>query len=134
MHDRSRPPRVSDLVDMMGPAKSLWDEFVAEAQRVCPGARAEWKFYAGKTGWRCVMKGGKKNVAYLKPRQGGFMVSLALSEEGVAEAEGAGLPAGLVRSIRESPKLPEGRAARVEVETARQLATAKVLVGIKART
>ncbi len=118
----------------MGRAQAYWDAFVEEAARVCPGAKAEWKFYAGKTGWRCVVKDKKRNVAYLRPEKGGFLVSLAFSDDAVQAAGEAGLPESLVRSMGESAKLPEGRAVRWEVKSSSDLGVAKVLVGIKART
>lgn len=129
--DKSKPPDDADLIRVLGPAKRHWDDFTAHAQAVCPAASPEWKFYNKKSGWIFLLRGKKRNVVYLRPMDKCFKVCFSFSEDAVRAAESSGLPADLVDSIRQSPKYPEGRAARIDVKIAAQVKLAKKLLKIK---
>jgi hypothetical protein len=128
-------PTDTDLAKLLGPAKRHWDALLASVREVAPKARVEWKFYksAGPGGgWRCVVSNSKRNLVYLRPDEGGFLASFALSDEAIDAAEKAGLSKPLIQAIREGPKLPEGRAARIEVNSAATLKAAAALLAVKA--
>jgi len=129
--DKSHRPTDADLGKVLGPAKRHWDSFAAHVEKVNAGGTAEWKHYAGKSGWTFVLRDKRRNLAYVKPLAKRFLVSFAFNDAAVAAAERAGLPARIVRPIRESPKYPEGRAARVEVGSAREVVFAQKLLAIK---
>src|SRR6185436_15291525 len=97
------------------------------------GAVAEWRFYKGKTGWRLLACKGGRNLAYLKPSAGSVLVSLALSDRVLDAAERAGVAKSLIETVRSSKLLPEGRAARVEVTSVRDVTTVLKLVACKAK-
>jgi hypothetical protein len=129
--DKSHRPTDADLAKVLGPAKRPWDSFMAHVQEVNAGGTAEWKHYAGKSGWTFVVRDKRRNLAYVKPLAKRFLVSFAFSDEAVAAAEQSDLPEKVVKPIRESPKYPEGRAVRVEVSSAAAAAIARKLLGIK---
>jgi len=127
--DKAHRPTDADLASVLGRAKRHWDGFIACIQRNHPAATAEWKHYS--TGWQFVLREKRRNLAYLKPSEKCFTVSFAFSDNAVDAAERSDLPAEIVQPIRQSPKYPEGRAVRVDVATAKDLAIATKLLAIK---
>jgi len=131
--DKSQPPREDELAAVLGRAKRLWDDFAAHAQTAVPAAVPEWKFYTKKSGWTFLLRGTRRNVLYMRPvGRATFAVSFAFGEKAVSAAEQSHLPKQVVDAIRNSPKYPEGRLARVTVTTAADVKIAKQLLAIKA--
>lgn len=129
--DPSHPPTDAALATILGRVKRHWDGFLSHIRQVSADATAEWKHYSGKSGWTFVVRGKRRNLAYLKPSAGRFTVSFAFGDKAVQAAEQSDLPDPLVQSIRQSPKYPEGRAVRVEVTSASNVALVKKLLAIK---
>ena len=77
------------------------------------------------------MKKGERNIVYLSPSQGGFRASFVLGEKAVKAALDSGLPARVVKMIREAKRYPEGRAVRIDVDSAGDVLVIKKLVEIK---
>ncbi len=115
----------------VGAAPQHWETFLEHARVVAPEAEVVWKTYAGKTGTQCVFRTKDRNLAYLKPAEGSFLVSVALSDASIAGLEASELPKALIAEIKVSPKYPEGTPARVRVDSAKSLEHALVLLSIK---
>jgi len=73
----------------------------------------------------------KRSVLYMIPHQKHFTAAVALRDEAIAALSGAGVPPERVRAIEAAKPSPEGRPARVEVKSGRDLALVKKLVAIK---
>lgn len=116
----------------LGRARVHWDKFLAHVRANLPEAEIFWKVYPGKSGRQCVVRLKGRNLAYLKPEDGWFLVGLALSDAAVARLADARLPAELVEEIRSSPRYMEGRPARVRVNSAATLEIIATLLDIKA--
>jgi hypothetical protein len=129
--DKSHQPNDADLADFLGRAKRHWDNLVAHVREACPAATAEWKFYTAKYGWTFVVREKRRNLLYMKPLPKCFTVSLAFGDKAVDAAEQSDLPDEIVKPIRQSPKLPEGRAVRIDVTSASHVAIAQELLAIK---
>jgi hypothetical protein len=129
--DKSHRPTDTELVAVLGRTKRHWDSLVAHVREVNPTVEAEWKFYTAKFGWTFVARAKRRNLLYLTPDQKRFRVSLAFGDKAVAAAEQSDLPERVIKPIRESPKYPEGRAVRIEVTSARDLAIARQLLALK---
>lgn len=125
----SKRPDDEHLAIELGRVKKLWDAFLEHVQSQDVPAKIEWKHYS--TGWRLVVKARGRNIAYLNPGSRRFTASFALSDENLDAAESAGLSTDFVKSIRESKKFPEGRAARIEVTSTTHLAQALALLAGK---
>jgi hypothetical protein len=120
----------SALKEKLGKSKRYWDRFIKYVKAAHPKAVAEWKEYS--TGARLVVRDRRRNLAYLKPDEKHFLVSLALGEKAIEALEESGLPARFVKSVIESPRYPEGRAARIAVDSEASLGIARKLLAIKA--
>lgn len=126
------PGPTPDPLAALGPARPLWDALLARAAADLPALEVLWKTYAGKTGRQCVIRLKDRNLAYLKPGAGSFLVSVALSDAAVAALGASTLPPSLIAEVRASPKYPEGRPARVVVDSPAALEHAAALLAIKA--
>jgi hypothetical protein len=91
----------------------------------------EWKFYGKKHGWQIKALRKKKALLYLIPHQGSFLAGMALDEQAVAAVRDSALPPTLVEEIVSAKPSPEGRPARVEVETKAQAELVRRLLAIK---
>jgi hypothetical protein len=129
--DKKCQPKNAELTEVLGRSKKQWDAVVAYAQKAAPDAKAEWKHYGKASGWVLVLRGKKRNVLYMRPLAKRFRISFSLNDQAVGAAQESDLPADLVQAILDSPKYPEGRAARLLVQTARDATVAKKLVDIK---
>lgn len=124
-------PAVEASLDLLADAGPHWDAFLAAAADLAPNINTRWKTYAGASGRQCVVRMGEKNLAYLKPADGSFLLSMALSDDAVAGLAAAKLPKALLDEITAAKKYPEGRPARVTVSSSATLKTAKALLAIK---
>lgn len=118
-------PTHDDALAPLGAARPLWDAYLARVGTVAPSAAVAWKDYT--SGRRCVIRLKGRNLAYLTPGEGSFLASTAISEA----ADLAGLPRKLIAEIAAGPVYPEGRAARIRIDSAASLKTALALLAIK---
>ncbi len=130
--DKQRPPTDPELATVLGRAKTHWNRLLTAVEDVSPGAPIEWKYYSAKSGWSLVVRGKSRNLLYVSPRKGSFLVSFAFGDKAIEAAAEADLPAELLASIRAAPKYPEGRPVRVQVRTAADALLARKLLAIKA--
>ncbi len=130
--DKAKRPTDEDLAEAMGKAKARWDEVVEALRHAFPKAKADWKHYAGASGWQFIFKGSGRNLAYLKPLRGRMLVATALSEDAVAAAEEADVPEDLLKAIREGPRSVEGRGVRLMVASAKDVGGVQALIRLKA--
>lgn len=122
---------VEASLDQLADARPHWDALLAAAAQLAPNINTQWKTYAGKTGRQCVIRMGEKNLAYLKPAEEAFLVSMALSDDAVESLATAKLPRAFVDEVAAAKKYPEGRPARVTVSSAATRKTAMALLAIK---
>ena len=132
--DKARAPDDAMLADALGRTKACWDAIVAHGLAAFDGVTSQWKFYGAKHGWQLKLLRKRRALLYLVPHEGTFLAGLALRESSLDRVRGARLPKGLVRSIEEAKAFVEGKPARVEVRSAKDVATVKKLLAIKAAT
>jgi len=129
--DKSHQPTAADLAQALGRTKRHWSALTAAAQEAAPSATATWKHYAGKSGWTYVVRGQRSNVIYMRPLAKHFIAAFAFGAAAVEAALHSDLPAPVIEMIRTAPQHPEGRAVRIDVKTADDVATVKRLLTIR---
>lgn len=120
-----------DLGPEIGAALQHWNAFLDGVRTQAPDVEIAWKTYAGKTGKQCVIRGKDRNLAYLKPGDGSFLFSTALSESAVAALSRSNLPKALIAEVEAATKYREGTPARVRIDSAKTLKDALTLLAIK---
>jgi hypothetical protein len=124
-------PTEAELAAVLGPVKTVWDKLIASLAGDCDLTGQEWNSYSRKAGWALRLKREKRNIVYLSPCKGCFVASFALGDQAVRAALEAGLPAAVVRGIKESRRYAEGTALRLEVKSSRDIAALKKIALIK---
>jgi hypothetical protein len=118
-------------IGKLGAARRAWEAVLA-AVRAGEAPREErWKDYGPRYGWQLKVTEGRTALVYLIPREGGFTAALALPDAALAALATSGLPAALVRAVRQGPRKPEGWPARVLVTERGGAEEAIALVGLK---
>jgi hypothetical protein len=154
MAPESKSPDDERLDVVLGPLRKHWDALLVAVRSRHPELTLEWKRYS--IGWRLVIRSKRRNVAYLNPAgrsssvtapsarrssaqssaprpaaQRSFLVSFALGEGAVQAAEQSRLPKRILALVRESKRFPEGRAVRVDVASAADVAHVLTLVALQ---
>lgn len=124
------PPKAEKMSAVLGAAKPLWDRLLSELTGELALTR-EWGSSSPKLGWSLRLKRGDRIIVYLAPHHGGFQASFALGQKAIQSAIASGLPAQVVRTIREARKYAEGTAVRLEVKAASDVDVVKTLARAK---
>jgi hypothetical protein len=129
---KSQKPSPEDLAAALGPTAALWDKFVDSMATELGVVTQEWKTVnPNKYGWSLRLKNKTRNIAYLSPYRGFFMVGFVLSDRAVKAAGEARLPTTVAKAIAAAPRYPEGTGVRLAVKTARDLPSLRKLAAIK---
>src|SRR5512135_2371130 len=84
-------PTDSELAAELGAKRPLWDEVLAELERLGVSDQ-EWNSYSLKAGWALKLLRKKRVIVYLGPLHGGFRASFVLGDKAVAAAKASRLP------------------------------------------
>ncbi len=123
-------PNESELAAELGAKKPLWDELLAELERLGVSDH-EWNSYSPKAGWALKVLRNGRVIVYLSPLHGGFMASFALGDKAVASAKKSRLPPKILKIISEAKRYAEGTAVRVEVGSRADISAIAKLAAIK---
>jgi hypothetical protein len=113
--DKSKPPRDTDLAEVLGRTARLWDMLYDHVAENCDAFSAEWNFADKNYGWSMRLKQKKRAILYLTPRERHFQVGTVLGSKAVKAARAGKLPASAIEYIDGAQKYPEGRGMRIEV-------------------
>jgi hypothetical protein len=127
-------PSEKELDAALGPAKPLWDRLVAELAAELDVPDQEWKSYSPKAGWSLRLIRQKRVIVYLSPSSGSFIASFALGDRAVKAALGSGLPAPIVKTIKDAKRYAEGTGVRFEVEKPGDVDIIKKLAAFKMKS
>lgn len=125
---KSKPTNV-ELSKALGPAKTLWDQIIADLKIECP--TNEWSSYSVKAGWSLKLKRKDRTILYLGPLAGRFRVAFILGDKAIRATHEAGLPKPVLKLISEAPKYSEGTGLRFEVTNSADVEVVKKLAAIK---
>jgi len=126
-----KKPTEEELAAALGPAKAVWDRFMAGLAEENGVDVQEWSSYSRKTGWSLRLKRKKRTIAWLAPCRGCFRVAFILGNKAMKAARECGLPPRVMKILEEAPKYPEGTGVRIAVKGAKDIAVLKKLAEIK---
>ncbi len=110
----------------------LWTDLIhwmAEKQEV---TGQEWKgVVVRKYGWSLRLKQKSRNIVYLGPGKGCFMVGFVLSDKALRAAKAARLPRSVQEALAGAPHYPEGNGVRLLVRSATDLPAIRKIAAIK---
>jgi len=123
-------PSEQDLAAVLGPAKAVWDQLVADLAGEGVDVQ-EWNSYSRKAGWSLRLKHKERNIVYLTPSRDCFMASFALGDKAVKAARQSGLPKRVLAILDTAKRYAEGTAVRIEVKGFKDIAIVKKLAVMK---
>jgi len=123
-------PTESELASELGAKKPLWDELLAELERLGVTDQ-EWNSYSTKAGWALKVLRKGRVIVYVSPLHGGFMTSFALSDKAVASAKNSKLPPKILKIISDAKRYAEGTAVRIHVGSRADVSSIAKLAAIK---
>jgi hypothetical protein len=126
----SSQPGNSDLSRELGKRKVLWDEVLAELEKLGAGD-CQWHSYSVKSGWILKVLRKKRAIVYLGPMHGGFRASFILGDKAFATAKVCAFTAKIQKLISEGTRYPEGTAVRIEVTSRSDVSAVAKLAKIK---
>ena len=129
---KSDKPSPEELSAALGPTAKLWNGFVEWVASEVGVVTQEWKgAYPNKYGWSLRLKMKARNIVYLSPYSGFFMVGFVLCDRAVMAAKEAQFPTAVAKAIAAAPRYPESTGLRLAVKTARDLPSLRKLAAIK---
>ena len=128
---KTAAPTSEELSAALGPARSVWDQLLADLDREFGVSVQEWNCYSPKAGWSLRAKRKKRTVVWLGPREGSFVAVFILGEKAMKAARAGKLPRRIARVMETAPKYPEGTGVRITVKTAKEIKALKILAAIK---
>jgi len=128
---KAKKPTEEELAAALGPAKVVWDRFIAELAEKNGVDVQEWSSYSRKTGWSLRLKRKKRTIVWLAPCRGCFRVAFILGDKAMKTARECQFPKRVVKILEEAPKYPEGTGVRIAVKGAKDIAVLKKLGEIK---
>lgn len=131
--DKQHTPTEDEIRAAIGPLLPLWDALVTHirATYVCDEG---WKCLYGKSyGWGLRFRGKGQLLANLYPAEGGFVVQVNLSPEGVEQARALASGTGVPLAIERAHPYPEGRWLFIPVATVDDLRDIKALLALRAQ-
>jgi hypothetical protein len=125
-------PTDSEVATALGSSANLWNEFIhwmADKEGI---TTQEWKgIVVKKYGWSLRLKQKARNIVYLSPGKGCFMVSFVLSDKALANAKRENLPQAVQDVLNSAPRYPEGNGVRLPVHRASDLSPIRKITAIK---
>ena len=128
--DRDVMPDEAALSATLGRTRVHWDAVVAHATAE-GDVEPVWKHYGKKHGWQLKLMRKRRALLFLVPHERSFLAGLALPADDLDAVRAAGLPADLIEAIQAGPVYREGRPARVEVTSQKDVKTVKKLIRLK---
>ena len=129
--NQPKPPSDAALAAALGPAKSVWDQFLAGLDQEFGVNVQEWNSYSPKAGWALRVKRKKRTIVWLAPCLGCFRVAFIFGDKAMQAARQSKWPKRIVKVMDEAPKYPEGTGIRLEVKSSGDIGTLKKLAAIK---
>jgi hypothetical protein len=129
---KENPPTQAEIAAALGPAVEIWNEFIRWMKDEEGVAGQEWKgIVVKKYGWSLRLKQKSRNIVYLGPGEGCFMVSFVLSDKAAKIARETKLPKAVAEVIGAAPRYSEGNGVRLVVKRAADLRPIQKIAAIK---
>ena len=129
---KTTQPSDVEVAAALGPSAKLWNDFIqwmADEEGI---TGQEWKgVVVKKYGWSLRLKQKSRNIVYMGPGSGCFMVSFVLSDKALKAAKEAHLPKVVADALAAAPRYPEGNGLRLQVHRASDLQPIRKIAAIK---
>jgi hypothetical protein len=127
--DKNEVPTDTQLRAVLGKCAKQWDQVVAATDEA-GGCRAEWKYY-GTSGWLRKAMQKKRNLYFVIPRAGRFIVAFTLGQKAVAAVVASQASRRTKDALVASRKYAEGQSVKIDSRERAFLKDFQTLLEIK---
>jgi len=125
------PPVMDDLKPVLSETFDYWIRINDMVYRRLPKASGEWKYPGKNYGWSYRLKDKKRNIIYLLPRKGYFMVAFVFGQRAFEEVLKSSVSDSIKHELSAAKAYMEGRGIRLEVNDGNPLKDIEALIDIK---
>lgn len=128
---KSEKPGDRELSAALGPSRPLWDQLLDDLSLGDLITGWDWHSYSVKAGWSLRLQRKQRNILYMVPREGGFLVAFVFGDKALAAIRAAKFPRAVIELIAGAKKYAEGTGVRLDIKGPQDLAIVKKLAAIK---
>lgn len=113
--DRATEPENKDMEVALGSTYPLFEKIVKYLVDTCKDIRPEWKQYSKKMGWQLKLLKGKRNILFIVPFEGSFMVYFVFGDKAVQRVMESDISDEIKTQLQNARKYMEGRGIELSI-------------------
>lgn len=131
--DKTHIPADEELAIALGGTSKFWDNIKVHIAEKYGATVQEWKIYGIKHEWALKTLLKKRNLFFLGPRDGFFIITFVFGDKAVDTVKESDFPKELIDDLVNSKKYMEGRVLRIEVMKKKDVENVIKLIDIKVK-
>jgi len=124
-------PDEASLAAEIGESKEVLDRICRFIIEETGQLTWEWKHYGQKSGWTLKLLSKKRNLLFVGPESGYFIIAFVFGDRAVEAVLKSKLPEAIKNELLTARKYAEGRGIRFEIKDDRDLDSVLQLIRIK---
>ena len=124
-------PDEAALTAEIGETKEVLDQICRFIETETGQLAREWKHYGQKSGWTLKLLSKKRNLLFVGPEDGYFVIAFVFGDRAVEAVVKSQLPETIKNDLQNARKYAEGRGIRFEIRDGRELESVLQLIRIK---
>lgn len=124
-------PDEAALAAEIGETKEVLDRICSFIETETGQLTKEWKHYGQKSGWTLKLLSKKRNLLFVGPEDGYFVIAFVFGDRAVEAVVKSQLPETIKNDLQNARKYAEGRGIRFEIRDGRELESVLQLIRIK---
>ncbi|MDR2038472.1 MAG: DUF3788 domain-containing protein [Bacteroidales bacterium] len=113
--DKALEPRDKDMEVALGSTYRLFEEIFRYLVDTYEDIHPEWKHYGKKIGWQLKLFKGKRNIMFIVPFEGHFIVYFSFGDKAVQQVMESNLSNELKTELQNAKKYMEGRGINLPI-------------------
>lgn len=124
-------PDEAALAAEIGETKEVLDRICRFIETETGQLAREWKHYGQKSGWTLKLLSKKRNLLFVGPEDGYFVIAFVFGDRAVEAVVKSQLPETIKNDLQNARKYAEGRGIRFEIRDGREFESVLQLIRIK---
>jgi hypothetical protein len=130
-NDKQVIPDEAALASEIGETKEYLDRICRFIEEETGQLTLEWKHYGQKSGWTLKLLSKKRNLLFVGPEDGSFIIAFVFGDRAVEAVLKSQLPETIKNELLNARKYAEGRGIRFEIRDESELESVIQLIRIK---
>lgn len=113
--DKTTEPQDKELETALGSTYFLFEKIFKYLTDTHKDIRPEWKQYGKKMGWQLKLLKAKRNIMFVVPFDGYFIVAFIFGDKAVGQVLESDLPEEIKTELQNAKKYMEGRIINITI-------------------